>query len=72
MGPLASAGLLVVSIDGRIQVTEATMPRHRTPEEVRRLKERGVIDVGTSYLPVVGFDRKPRHRFWDGYVPRES
>lgn len=42
-----------------------------TPEEARRLKEKGYIDVGVSYAPV-GISRPPKHKFWDGYVPPED
>lgn len=41
------------------------MPRKRTPEEVRRLKERGLFDPGTTYIRVGGFSKEPKHRFWD-------
>lgn len=40
------------------------MARKRTPEEIRKLKERGLIDVGTTYLPLTGAERvlrRPRN-----------
>lgn len=41
------------------------MPRKRTPEEIRRLKKRGLFDVGTSYLRVGGFSKEPKQTYWD-------
>lgn len=38
------------------------MPRTRTPEEIRALKARGLIDVGTTYLPFTGAERKLRRK----------
>ena len=41
------------------------MPRKkRTPEEVRRLKARGLFDVGTFYIQKRPFDREPKHEHW--------
>jgi len=48
------------------------MPRQRTDEEIRRLQERGIFDVGTTYIRTRGFERIPKHRFWDGYVQHEN
>lgn len=45
--------------------------RRPTPEEAKRLKEQGVFDVGTTYVPV-GWPGRPKHKFWDGYVPPEE
>lgn len=48
------------------------MRRERSPEEVRRLKEQGIFDVGTSYLPIHGRSKVPKHKFWDGWAPPEE
>ncbi len=48
-----------------------TLPE-KTPEEIRRLKARGVFDVGTSYMIVGGASRRPKHKFWDGYKPPDE
>lgn len=42
-----------------------------TRKEAERLKEQGVFDVGITYIQV-GWGRPPKHRFWDGYVPRDE
>ena len=47
------------------------MSRPLTAEEVRRLKEKGVFDVGTSYL-TLGLVKPRKHKYWDGYVPRSE
>lgn len=48
------------------------MPRERTPEEIDRLKRRGIIDVGTEYIKIGGWDKLPRHKYWDGWVPPDE
>jgi hypothetical protein len=40
------------------------MPNPKTPEEVRRLKERGIFDVGT-YYSAHGLNRIPKKKTWD-------
>lgn len=42
-----------------------------TPEEAKRLIEQGIFDPGTTYLRL-GWTKKRKHKFWDGYVPPED
>ena len=48
------------------------MPRKRSPEEVRRLKAEGIFDVGTSYLPIGGFERITPKKRWDEEEPDDE
>lgn len=48
------------------------MPRARSEEEIRIVKEQGIFDVGTTYIPTHGFRSAPKHRFWDSYDPTKN
>ena len=46
-------------------MSEPTMTRTRTPEEVKRLKEMGLFDVGDFVLARRGFNPPPKRKLWD-------
>lgn len=48
-----------------------TMPRKRTPEEIKRLKELGAFDVGVTTIRIGGLSKERKHVFWDREDPED-